>query len=373
MINKLRKQRSDYWLSLLVFGLIAFGLIAIYSVSKYYSLEITNNASDKYFLTKQLVAVLLGLAVWVIFQAINYKVWYKYAGFLFFVTIFLLILPVILHAFGGGSAGRWVNLGFRSFQPAEFGKLAFLIYLSGWFAKQGDSIDKIKKMFWPFIGIVGFIALLLLAQKDLGTLSIYVLIAAGIFIMAGAPFYQILSAVGLGGIVLWLAIKIEPYRMQRLLTFLNPNSDALTSGYQIKNALIAIGSGGIWGLGFGQSKQKYLYLPEAHTDSIFAIIGEELGLIRAGLIIFVFTLVVLRGLKVVKNAPDTFARLLSAGIIIWIFFQMFVNIAAMLALVPLTGIPLPFISYGGTSLVTLLAAVGILTNISKYQIAESRR
>ena len=227
-------------------------------------------------------------------------------------------------------------------------------------------------MFWPFVAIVGFIAMLMMAQKDLGTLSIYIIISAGVFIMAGAPVQQIFGAGGLAAFLVWLAIKIEPYRMQRLLTFLNPGDDSLAAGYHIKNALIAIGSGGLWGLGFGQSKQKYLYLPEAHTDSIFAIVSEELGFLRAGLIIIVFTLLALQGLRIVKNAPDTFARLMSVGIITWIFFQMVVNIAAMFSLVPLTGVPLPFISYGGTSLLVLLAAVGILTNISKFQIINRK-
>lgn len=372
-MNKLKSQHSDYVFSLMVFGLIAFGLIAIYSVSKYYSLDLTNGASDKLFLKQQLITVIIGLVVWVVFQAIDYRFWQKYAGICFFITIFLLILPLILHGFGGSSAGRWINLGSRSIQPAEFGKLTFLIYISGWFARQGDNLEKVKKMFWPFILIVGFIAFLMMLQKDLGTLSVYVIIAAGVFIMAGAPIYQLFGAGGLSVALLWLAIKIEPYRMQRLMTFLNPSNASSADVYHINNALIAIGSGGLWGLGFGQSKQKYLYLPEAHTDSIFAIISEELGLLRASLVILVFTLLALRGLKIVKNAPDTFARLVSSGIIIWIFFQMFVNIAAMFALVPLTGIPLPFISYGGTSLLVLLAAVGILTNISKHQITESRR
>lgn len=371
-MNKINKNHSDYLLSFLVFGVIAFGLIAIYSVSKYYSLEVTGGQTDKLYLQKQVLTVLLGLVVWVVFQAINYKSWLKYAGICFFMTIFLLILPILLQPFGLSSAGRWIHIGFINFQPAEFAKLTFLIYLAGWFARQGESIDKVKKMFWPFVGIVGFIALLMLVQKDLGTLSIFALIASSIFIMAGAPLHQIIGAGGLAGILLWIAVKIEPYRMQRLLTFLNPGDSSLSSGYHIQNALIAIGSGGLWGLGFGQSKQKYLYLPEAHTDSIFAIISEELGYIRAGLVIIVFALIALRGVKIIKNAPDVFARLLASGIVIWIFFQMFINIAAMFSLIPLTGIPLPFISYGGTSLVVLLAGVGILTNISKHQILESR-
>lgn len=367
-----KRKHSDYWLSLAVFALIVFGLIMIYSVSKYYSLEVTDNLTDKLYLKKQLFTVVIGLILWIVVQAIDYRVWQKYASTMFFVTIGLLLLPIILHPFGISSGGRWINIGTFNFQPAELAKLTFIFYLSGWLANKGENIKEISKIFWPFIIIVGSIALLMMAQKDLGTLSIFAFISAGIFIAAGAPVYQMFGAGAIGGFLLWLTIKFEPYRMQRLTTFLNPGSDSLTSGYHIQNALIAIGSGGFWGLGFGQSKQKYLYLPEAHTDSIFAIICEELGALRASLILLIFCFIAIRGLKIAINAPDIFSRLVSVGITIWIFSQMLVNIAAMLSLVPLTGVPLPFVSYGGTSLIILLGAIGVLTNISKNRIYEKK-
>jgi cell division protein FtsW len=373
MRNNLRQRHSDYWLSLAVFGLIGFGLIMIYSVSKYYSLDLTNGATDKYYLKKQLGSLLIGIVAWIVFQAINYQFWKKYLGHLFFITLGLLLLPLILHPFGITSGGRWIVLGGFNFQPAELAKLTFVIYLSGLFANHDKNLKDVAKLFWPFIMIVGSIAAIMLIQKDLGTLAIFVVIASVIFIFAGAPFHQLFAATGSAAFLLWLAIKIEPYRMQRLTTFLNPGSDTSSSGYHIQNALIAIGSGGLWGLGFGQSKQKYLYLPEAHTDSIFAIICEELGMVRASLVILVFAFIGYRGLKIAKNAPDTFSRLMAIGITSWLFFQMAINIAAMFSLVPLTGIPLPFISYGGTSLIVLLSAVGVLTNISKYQIYDAKK
>ncbi len=363
-----RRQHSDYWLSLAIFGLIVFGLIMIYSVSKYYSLELTNGATDKYFLKKQLVTVAIGLVVWIVVQAVDYRYWKNRAGTMFFVTFGLLLLPLILKPFGITSAGRWIIIGGFNFQPAELAKLTFIFYLAGLFSEKGGTLKEVAKLFWPFISVVGIIALMMLIQKDLGTMSIFMIISAGLFIAAGAPISQIFGGLGIGGVLAWLAVKIEPYRMQRLVTFLNPGSDSLTTGYHIQNALIAIGSGGLFGLGFGQSKQKYLYLPEAHTDSIFAIICEELGMLRAGVIVLVFVFIALRGLKIAKSAPDNFARLVAIGVTIWIFAQMSINIAAMLALLPLTGIPLPFISYGGTSLIVLLAAVGVLTNISKNRI-----
>jgi len=365
MKNYIRKQHSDYWLVLLIFGLILFGLIMIYSVSKYYSLDITNNLTDKYYLKKQFIMLMIGLVAWLFFQGVDYHFWQKHLKYMLYITIGLLILPFLAEPFGLSHTGRWILIGGSQFQPSEIAKLTFLIYLSGWFGKNADDQGKLKKMFLPFMGVIILISLLMLIQKDLGSLAIFIAIASGIFVTAGAPLSQMLGATGIVGILTWLAIKIEPYRMSRLLTFLNPEQDGLAAGYHIKNALIAIGSGGLWGLGFGQSKQKYLYLPEAHTDSIFAIICEELGYLRSSLVVIAFCLVALRGFRIAKNCPDNFGKFLATGITVWLFFQMFVNIAAMVSLVPLTGVPLPFISYGGTSLIILLSAVGILTNISK--------
>lgn len=358
------KTKQDFLLSLIVFVLIAFGLIMIYSVSKYYSLQVTKDVTDKLYLTKQLWWLLLGIVSWAVFQSIDYKFWQKKSGYMLFITLGLLLLPIL---FGGGSGERWVDLKFMTFQPSEIAKITLIFYLAGWFSSKRNT-QEVQKLFPSFCVIAGAIALIMLIQKDLGTLGVMVFILAATFMTAGASIYQLIAGLGLGGFLLWLAIKIEPYRLERLLTFLNPESNTLGSAYQIRNALIAIGSGGLWGLGFGQSKQKYLYLPEAHTDSIFAIISEELGLIRASIIIILFAFIALRGYKIAMKAPDTFSRLVAVGITTWLFSQMFINIAAMLSLIPLTGIPLPFISYGGSSLIILLGAVGVLVNISKYQI-----
>lgn len=364
-MNQTRKQHQDYWLSLAIFGLIVFGLIMIYSVSKYYSLQLTEEATDKYFLIKQLKWFGLGILTWIIFQNIDYRFWQKQSSFMFYATLILLILPFLPFGHGGGS--RWFGWGSLSFQPSEVAKLTLILYLASWFANKKEDLKAISKMFIPYIILICMISFLMLIQKDLGTLAVMLFIIVSIFIIAGAPLYQLFATGGIGLILFWLSVKIEPYRMQRFLTFLNPNENSLGASYHVRNALIAIGSGGLWGLGFGQSKQKYLYLPEAHTDSIFAITCEELGLIRAGIIVVVFVFIGLRGYKIAASSPDPFARLTAAGITTWIMAQMIINVAAMLSLVPLTGIPLPFISYGGSSLVILLAAVGILVNISKNQ------
>lgn len=366
MMNQIRRKRQDYLLSLAVFALIFFGLIMIYSVSKYYSLQMTDENTDKYYLIKQFRYLIIGIISWLVFQSVDYRFWQKKSGSMLLISFVLLLLPILPFGHGGGAGGRWVDLKLFSFQPSEIAKLTLIFYLSGWFASKGENLVKIKNMFLPFTSIVLGIAFLMLVQKDLGTLAVMMSIIASIFIIAGAPIYQLLSGGGIAVFLLWLSIKIEPYRLERMLTFLNPE-DQTGAAYHIRNALIAIGSGGLFGLGFGQSKQKYLYLPEAHTDSIFAIISEELGYIRAGLIILVFAFIALRGYKIAKNAPDIFSRLVATGITTWLTAQMLINIAAMLSLVPLTGVPLPFISYGGSSLVILLSSVGVLVNISKNQ------
>ncbi len=356
-----KRKTVDYFLMILVFALTAFGLIMIYSVSKYLSLQITGQASDKYYLVRQLVSLGIGVVVWIVFQAIDYKYWQKHTGTMLWITIILLCCVFF---FRGGSSSRWISLFGLGFQPSEFAKLSMILYLSGWLSSKKESGD-IDQSFVPFLLFVGAISLLMLIQKDLGTLSIIVFIAAIIFFTAGAKLSNIAIGGSLGVFLVWLAIKIEPYRMQRLTAFLNPNNVTLSATYQIRNALIAIGSGGLWGKGFGQSVQKYLYLPEAQTDAIFPIIAEELGFLRAGAVIVVYAVIAYRGYSIARRAPDSYSQLVAVGITTWIIWQTFVNLAAMMALVPLTGVPLPFVSYGGTSLIAFLAAVGILLNISK--------
>jgi cell division protein FtsW len=357
-----KRKTADYLLMILVFALIAFGLVMIYSVSKYLSLQITNQASDKYYLVRQLVSLGIGVVVWAVFQAIDYKFWQKHTSKMLWITL-ILLLSVFL--FNSGS--RWVNLFGFGFQPSEFAKLSMILYLSGWLASKKES-GEINEAFIPFLLFVGAISALMLVQKDLGTLSIILIIAATIYFAAGARWQNLVIGGGLGVFLFWLSIKIAPYRMQRLTAFLNPNSGNLSATYQIRNALIAIGSGGLWGKGFGQSVQKYLYLPEAQTDAIFPIIAEELGFLRAGAIIIVYAIIAYRGYSIARRAPDTYSQLVAVGIVTWIIWQTFVNLAAMMALLPLTGVPLPFISYGGSSLIVFLAAIGILLNISKHTV-----
>ena len=301
------------------------------------------------------------------FSKIDYHFWKKIAVPIFFVSVIFLVLVFVP---GIGSkvygASRWLALGPFSFQPSEMAKLAIIIYLAAWLESRGT--HRIKDVFeglLPFAGIMGLIAFLIMKQPDTGTLGVIILTSFAIFFVSGARLKH-LFAMGMVGLMsLWILIKIEPYRFNRILAFLDPSADARGIGYQISQALLAVGSGGLFGVGLGHSRQKFNYLPEPVGDSIFAVMGEELGLIGGVVLVMLFVTLASRGIKIAKNAPDMFGKLLATGITMWIVLQAFINISANIALVPLTGIPLPFISYGGTSLVFLMSAIGILLNISK--------
>jgi cell division protein FtsW len=263
-------------------------------------------------------------------------------------------------------ARRWIQLGPLSFQPSEMAKLAMVLYLAAWLeSKGGRKIKDFFEGFLPFIGVMCFVGFLLIKQPDIGTLGVLFLTSISIYFASGAKVSHLLSLVIAGMAGLIALVKFEPYRLSRFLVFLNSSHDPKGVGYQINQALIAIGSGGIFGVGLGHSRQKFNYLPEPVGDSIFAIIGEELGMIGAGILIALFIMLALRGFKIAKAAPDNFGKLVAVGVTSWVIFQAFINIAAITGMIPLTGIPLPFISYGGTSLVFLMAGVGILLNISK--------
>ncbi|MDP1620201.1 MAG: putative lipid II flippase FtsW, partial [bacterium] len=306
------------------------------------------------------------LFVMMIVKNIDYKIWKKLSVPFFFVSMVFLIL-VFVPGIGTKiyGASRWVQFGPFSFQPAEMLKISLIMYLAAWLEGKKEMVDDLYEGLVPFAIIVASISFLLIKQPDIGTLGVTILIAMSVFFASGAKISHMFLMGAAGIASLFALIKFESYRMNRLLVFLNPELDPRGIGYQINQALLAIGSGGIFGVGLGHSLQKFNYLPEPVGDSIFAIIGEELGILGESVLIFLFIALAMRGFKIAKNAPDVFGRLTAVGIVSWIIFQAFINIAAISGLIPLTGIPLPFISYGGTSIVFLLAGVGILLNISK--------
>lgn len=359
--------RPDFVLVVLISILTIIGLIMISSASVVMSRTVANQSN--YYLFSQAGAAAIGLILLYVFSKIDYRFWAKISPILLGLSIVLLVavfLPGI--GFSHNGAARWINLGFMNLQPSEPIKLALIIFLASWFEKKGDDVRSLTRGTLPFLVILGIIAGLVLSQPDMGTASVIIATAGVMFLLSGASMAHVGGLILTGAAAVCALIAAAPYRMARLTTFLNPTADSSGAGYQINQALLAIGSGGVFGLGFGRSRQKFNYLPEAATDSIFAVIAEELGLIRACMIVVVILLFVLRGYKIAKEAPDVFSRLVAAGITTWVAAQSFINILAILGLMPLTGVPLPFISYGGTSLVMLLAACGILLNISKNAV-----
>ncbi|HLB32474.1 MAG TPA: putative lipid II flippase FtsW [Patescibacteria group bacterium] len=368
--EKLQKYRpkSDYWILLTVVALSLFGLVMIGSASALIAYERFSGEHNYFYVGRQALNLLIGTAAMIFVANVDYH-WWRDKARVMLVLTFALLLAVFIPGIGESlkGASRWIHLGPLFFQPSELVKLTFILYLAGWFEKRVANIS-----FLPFALVLAAIIGLVIAQPDLGTLTVIVAIAAVMFYIAGGSYAQMGVGGLIAGFVFLLLIRLSPYRWQRLMVFLNPTSETQGASYHINQALLAIGSGGLWGLGFGRSVQKYLYLPEPYTDSIFAIIAEELGFFRASLIILAFLFLAWRGLKVAKEAPDIYGRLVAAGITTWIFIQAFINIGALSGLLPLTGVPLPFVSYGGSSLIVIFIAVGILLNISKHAQNSSR-
>ncbi len=358
-------NRPDQILTITTFALIAFGLVMISSAGVAISQHRFNDGY--YFFKHQLFfGVLPGLVLMFIAQKINYQFWKKIALPFFVLNIVFLILifiPGLGLNFQGAS--RWIRLGPFSFQPTEMLKLSLILYLAAWLEGKKEQSRDFFEGFIPFLAILGVVGFLIIKQPDMGTLGTIVIIAMAMYFLSGAKMKHLLGMFSAGVVAFFALIKFESYRMNRLLVFLHPELDPKGIGYQINQALLAIGSGGLFGLGLGHSRQKFNYLPEPVGDSIFAIICEEIGLIGAAILVLLFVVFAMRGLKIAKNAPDVFGKLVAIGITSWIIFQALTNISAITGLIPLTGVTLPFISYVGTSLVFSMTAVGILLNISK--------
>lgn len=299
---------------------------------------------------------------------IYYRNWRKFAFYIFVLSLILSLL-VFIPGLGmeHGGAARWILLGSFSFQPSEFLKIAFIIYMATYLSGIPKDIQTFKKGTLPFAIITGIAGIVLLLQPDTDTFVILGIAATAMFITAGGRWRDV-AIMGLTGVVLLALLAFtRPYIMDRFTSFLDPDADPQGSSYQIHQSLIAVGSGGITGRGFGQSIQKFEYLPEPIGDSIFAVYAEEFGFIGSALLILLITFFSFRGYKIATHAVDLFGMLLVVGFVTLIITQAFLNIASMLALAPIMGLPLPFISHGGTALLTLLGSVGIILNVSKYQ------
>lgn len=362
-----KRKTPDFILLGICAALLFVGVLILASVSASFSLQRTGDTF--FYLNHQLLLGLLpGLAAAAIAFFLPLSLFKKWSFFLLVANIALLALvfvPGIGGGFGGG-ASRWIFLGPFSFQPSEILKVSFILYMASWLAaKQVKSRGPAKETLLPFAVIMGVISLFLILQPDVGTLGVIAATGLAMYFLAGTPIWHTAAMIGMGFVILGGLVAIAPYRVSRFLVFLNSNLDPLGQGYQIKQALIAIGSGGLFGAGLGLSFQKYGSLPEPISDSIFAVFAEELGLVGGLLLLSLFVAFAWRGFIVSKRVQDPFAKLAAAGIAFWIFLQAIINIGSMLGLVPLTGIPLPFISYGGSALISELIALGILLNISK--------
>lgn len=357
VVYKSQKKGVDLLLLISVLILVIFGLIMVFDASVVQGLKNFNDSF--YFIKQQMIWVGLGLVLMGFFSKFNYTRFRSLSVYLVVLSL-LLLLAVFIPGLGssGGGAHRWLKFGPITIQPAEIIKLTGVIFLAAVFEKKVRTLP-----FLILTSLVTFITAVL--QKDLGSTIVFVVTSSLIYFASGAPFWHLLVSVPVGLIGLMGLVITSSYRSKRILAFLDPFSDTQGFTYHISQVLIALGSGGLFGLGLGHSRQKFQYIPEVSTDSIFAIIGEELGFFGTSILIGLFVLVILRGFKIVGSCEDNFGKILALGLTCWLGVQIIVNLSSMTALLPLTGVPLPFISYGGSALVANLTAVGILLNISK--------
>lgn len=354
-------KKFDFLLLGITVSLTFFGLLMLFDASSFISFR---DFGNKYhYVFDQSIWMILGFAGMAFMSFFDYKKLYNFA-----LPILLLAIGMLMLVFIPGvgisvlGAHRWLNLRVGVFQPAEFVKLSLAIYLAAWFSQ------KEKGRFMAFLLLVGLVLFLVMAEPDMGTTIIILCEALALYFLSGGALWYFGALLPVLGIVGFILIKIEPYRAQRLATFLNPNQSLNTTSYHVRQILIALGQGGITGVGLGNSLQKFAYLPENATDSIFAIIAEEIGFIGALVFMIVCMAFIWRGIIIALQARDTFGKLLAGGIVAFLGMQMIINLGAQTALLPLTGVPLPFISYGGSALVIDLCSVGILLNIAKQSI-----
>lgn len=371
-------RRMDLLLLGITIVLTLFGLAMISSVSVFESYQITQRLvtqglrdapSNSFYLWRSFRHILFGLGVMGATMTISYRVWGRLAFPLFIASLLLLFavfLPGIRAEYG--TAHTWIRIGPLSLQPDEFIKLTLIFYLAMWLQKREQLIGTWKDGFLPFATLLSISTILVAIQPNLGSFLIIASIAVIMFFVAGGNIFHVLLGGTMAAILGLPLILQKEYIRNRFRAFLSPTDPSIseTIGFQIKQALIAIGSGGAFGVGYGKSVQKFGYLPEVQADTIFAAMAEELGFLRLLIIIGMYGIFIWRGYKIAREAPDRFGFLVATGITTWVAFQTVLNISVNLALFPLTGITLPFISYGGSSLISLLAATGILLNISMH-------
>lgn len=338
--------------------LTLIGLFFIFEASAV--LTFRNFNDSFYYLKLQSLWFFLGILLMIFFSFFDYHRLYYFSFPALLITIICLI-SVLIPGIGQKVAGsrRWIDLGIINFQPTELAKFSVILYLCSWF------LYKERKRFFSFVFLLSFLVFLIMSQPDMGTAIIIFFLFVTLYFLAGVELHYLLFFLPVSGLIFFILIQTSSYRMRRFLAFLNPQLDPLGIGYHINQILISLSSGGIFGRGVGESRQKYQFLPEAHTDSIFAIIGEEFGFVGAVILIIILFFLIYKAFSIAKNAKDRFGYLLASSIFSLLAFQTIVNLGGMVNLLPLTGVPLPFISYGGSSLLVFFALMGILINIGK--------
>ncbi len=351
---------------MIVTTLICLGVVMIFSASGVYALQ--NMGKSTYYLTRHLMFLVIGFILALVMMAIDYRTLRPKAKGLLLLSIFLLVL-VLIPGIGTEHYGarRWFRLGPLSFQPSELAKFAFLIYLADFLARKGNLIKDFFRGFMPVIILLGGVCLLILKQPDLGTTVFLSVITLLLMFVAGARVVHLGTLVLLALPVVYLLIFRVPYRLARIMAFLNPWEDSRGIGFQLSQSQIALGSGGLLGVGLGHSMQKLFYLPAAHTDFVLSIIGEEMGFFGTLSVVVLFGLFIWQGARIAKRTSDPFGYFLSTGIVAMIGLQAVINIGVSIGALPTKGLPLPFVSYGGTALVFHMAMVGLLLNISRTE------
>jgi len=357
---RLIRMRTDYVLILVVAALMILGLMMVYSST--YDMGFREYDDPNHFFFRQLVWSILGLGVLVALARIDYHIWERWAVVIMAGTLALLGIVVVAGSTKFG-AQRWLFNG--SIQPSELAKISVIIYIAAWVTSKGEKIRQVTYGLIPFAILIGLVTALILFQRDLSTAMLIAVTAWIMFFFAGADLVQLGAIVVFCVATFVVMIIREPYRMRRVTAFLDPNADPGGNSFQIHQALIALASGGVMGQGLGASRQKYGYVPAVHTDTIMAVLGEELGLIGCLVLIGLFVLLAYRGFKIALEASDPFGTVLASGLTCSLMIQALINMAVVTATVPYAGVPLPFISYGGSSLLTSMACVGLLLSVSR--------
>ncbi|MCH8160714.1 MAG: putative lipid II flippase FtsW [Chloroflexi bacterium] len=364
--GRLRATQPDYLLLGLVVGLVAVGLLIVYSSS--FALGLLAFDDANYFVIRQAIWAVLGLAVLLALMRVDYR-WLRSISPLLMIVAIVSLVAVLVPGLGveRGGAQRWLAIGpLPAVQPSEFAKLALIIYVAAWLSGKETFVRSFALGFVPFVLMVGVVAGLVLLEPDTGTAMVLVLTTVTLFFIAGASLTHMAALLGIGSISAMFLVLTASYRVDRITAFFGAESDPTGIGFHTLQLLIGLGSGGITGLGFGASRQKLFYIPGSHTDGVFAVLGEELGFIGAIGVLLLFAALIYRGFRVVLHARDEFGALLATGIICWIAYQALINVGGITRTIPMTGIPMPFLSYGGSALAALLAGIGILLSVSRH-------